>query len=232
MSNSRPKVLLIEDEVPIRRFIRSALESEGYTVAERDTGTEGLREAVQTPPDVVILDLGLPDMDGIVVLSRLREWFAGAIIILSARDQERQKVEALDSGADDYLTKPFSVPELLARLRVVLRRVARSASPSNSTALTAGDITVDLESRLTHVRGREVNLTPAEYRLLVVMLQHPDKVLTHRFLLREVWGPAQQVEPHNLRVLMASLRRKVEQDSSRPRYLLTETGVGYRCRSE
>lgn len=223
------KLLLIEDEAPIRRFLCASLENEGYVVRERDLGEEGLRQAAQEPPDVVILDLGLPDIDGVALLKRLREWYTGPVLILSARDQESQKVEALDSGADDYLTKPFSVPELLARLRVVLRRVNQStAAPSARLAL--GDIAVDLDAHLVERAGLEVKLTPTEYKLLVTMLKNVGKVLTHRYLIREIWGPGQVVESHNLRVLMAGLRRKIEANSSRPKHLLTETGVGYRCR--
>lgn len=229
MSSPKPLVLLIEDEDPIRKILRLPLEGEGYVVRERGSGEEGLRQSAQEPPDVVILDLGLPDMDGLTVLQRLREWFTNPILILTARDQERQKVEALDLGADDYLTKPFSVPELLARLRSLQRRSHR-AQASGSGALSVGDIVVDLDAHLVHRGADEVKLTPTEYKLLVVMLRNVGKVLTHRYLIREIWGPGQVVESHNLRVLMASLRRKIEVDSSRPKHLLTETGVGYRCR--
>jgi two-component system KDP operon response regulator KdpE len=225
------KLLLIEDEAPIRKFLCTSLHAEGYLVRERDLGKEGLHQAAQEPPDVVILDLGLPDMDGVTVLQRLREWYTGPILILSARDQEAQKIEALDGGADDYLTKPFSVPELLARLRVLLRRANRAHAMPNAK-LQLGDITVDLDAHLVHQGHREIKLTPTEYKLLVTMIKNVGKVLTHRYLIREVWGPAYAVEPHNLRVLMASLRRKIEADSSRPKYLLTETGVGYRCREQ
>jgi two-component system KDP operon response regulator KdpE len=229
MSSPKATLLLIEDEAPIRKFLRATLEAEGYLVREAVAGEAGLRQAAQDPPDVVILDLGLPDLDGVAVLQRLREWFTGPIVILSARDQEQQKVAALDAGADDYLTKPFSSPELAARLRVLLRRTAGAASVGSST-LQAADVVVDLDARFVRVRGEETKLTPIEYRLLTTMLRHPGKVLTHRFLLKEVWGPHQSVEPHNLRVLMASLRRKVELDPSRPKILMTETGVGYRLK--
>jgi two-component system KDP operon response regulator KdpE len=222
------KLLLIEDEAPIRKFLHASLQVEGYLVRECANGEEGSRQAAQDPPEVVILDLGLPDMDGVTVLKRLREWYSGPILILSARDQEAQKVEALDGGADDYLTKPFSVPELFARLRVLLRRTHRTSVPT--AKLTLGTITVDLDAHLVERAGAEIKLTPTEYKLLVTMLKNVGKVLTHRYLIREIWGPGQVVESHNLRVLMASLRRKVETDSSRPKHLLTETGVGYRCR--
>jgi two-component system, OmpR family, KDP operon response regulator KdpE len=229
MTHAAPaRLLLIEDEAPIRKFLCKSLQSEGYLVRERDLGEEGLRQAAQEPPEIIILDLGLPDIDGVTVLKRLREWYTAPILILSARDQEAQKVEALDGGADDYLTKPFSVPELLARLRVLLRRANRSSIPT--AKLTLGNITVDLDAHLVERAGKEIKLTPTEYKLLVTMLKNVGKVHTHRYLIREIWGPAQVVESHNLRVLMASLRRKVEADSSRPKHLLTETGVGYRCR--
>lgn len=231
MNAQRPAVLVIEDEAPIRKFLAAALDAEKFSIREAATGESGLRAAVQDPPDLVILDLGLPDLDGSIVLARLREWYAGPIIILSARDQEKQKVAALDAGADDYLTKPFSAPELAARMRVLLRRAARDATASGDATLKAGDIVIDLQAREVFVSGQLARLTPIEYKLLTTMLRHAGKALTHRFLLREVWGPNQSVEPHNLRVLMASLRRKVEQDPSRPQTLLTEMGVGYRVRA-
>lgn len=229
MTQHRSKILVIEDESPIRKFLRIALETEGYLISESEAGEAGLKQAVQDTPDLVILDLGLPDVDGIDVLKRLREWFSGPILILSARDQDQQKVDALDRGADDYLTKPFSVPELLARLRVLQRRVNRATTSSVSPLLTMGEIEVDLDAHIVRRKGEEIKLTATEYKLLVVMMKNAGKVLTHKYLLREVWGPSQIVEAHNLRVLMASLRRKIEIDSSRPRHLLTEIGVGYRC---
>jgi len=229
MTTHRSKILIIEDESPIRKFLRIALETEGYSVSESEAGELGLKQAVQDTPDIVILDLGLPDVDGIDVLRRLREWFAGPILILSARDQDQQKVESLDQGADDYLTKPFSVPELLARLRVLQRRLNRASTSSASARLTLGEIEMDLDAHIVRRGDDEVKLTATEYKLLVVMMKNVGKVLTHKYLLREVWGPNQIVESHNLRVLMASLRRKIEVDSSRPKHLLTEIGVGYRC---
>ncbi len=223
-------ILIIEDEQPIQRFLRASLTNEGYRVNEAVTGTEGLRMAASQPPDLVILDLGLPDLDGQEVLKRLREWFTGPIIILSARDQEGQKIEALDHGADDYVTKPFGVGELLARLRTVLRHAYRVGP--ESTVVTIGDLRVDLAARMVFRRDEAVHLTPLEYKLLVAMLKHMGKVLTHRHLLREVWGPQDSQENHYLRVFVASLRRKLEDDPARPRYIQTEQGVGYRFAAE
>jgi len=223
-------ILIIEDEQPIRRFLRAALTNEGYRVSEAVSGEEGLRAASSQPPDLVILDLGLPDLDGQDVWRRLREWFSGPIIVLSARDQESQKVKALDHGADDYLTKPFGIGELLARLRTAMRRANRVGAESSTVAI--GDLKVDLGARLVLRRDKEVHLTPLEYKLLVTMLRQAGKVLTHRFLLREVWGPQDSQENHYLRVFVASLRRKLEDDPARPRYILTEQGVGYRFAGE
>lgn len=220
-------LLVIEDEVPIRKFLRAALVDAGYSLDEAESGTQGLRFAVARPPDAVILDLGLPDLDGLEVLRRLRDWYSSPIIVLSARGQERDKVEALDLGADDYLTKPFGVGELLARIRVALRHSLKSGSPANSVH-EQGDLRIDLEARRVFRSGIEIHLTPIEYRLLTTLVKHAGKVLTHRFLLREVWGPNNVYETHYLRVFMANLRRKLEADSARPVYLLTEPGVGYR----
>ncbi|WP_437221889.1 response regulator [Planctomicrobium sp. SH661] len=223
-------ILIIEDEPPIRRFLRASLSSEGYLITEATSGQEGLKKAVSQPPDVVILDLGLPDLDGQEVLERLREWCFAPIIVLSARDQESQKIQALDHGADDYLTKPFGLGELLARIRTALRHVHRNSK--ESTVMTVGDLRVDLTSRLVFRNNSEVHLTPLEYKLFVTMLRHQGKVLTHRFLLREVWGPQDSHENHYLRVFVNSLRKKLEQDSARPRYILTEQGIGYRFAPE
>ncbi len=223
-------ILVIEDEQPIRRFLRVSLNNEGYRVIEAAAGEEGLRIATRQPPDLVILDLGLPDLDGQEVLRRLREWLTAPIIILSVRDQEQQKIEALDHGADDYVTKPFSMGELLARMRTALRH-AHPVGPASSI-ISIGDLRVDLAARLVFRKDAEVHLTPLEYKLLVTLIQHSGKVLTHRFLLREVWGPLHSDETHYLRVFVASLRRKLEDDPTRPRYLLTEQGVGYRFAAE
>ncbi len=226
MQTSGHHILIIEDEPPIRRFLKASLSNEGYRISEAVSGEEGLRMAAAHPPDLVILDLGLPDLDGQDVLKRLREWYTSPILILSARDQEAQKIKALDSGADDYVTKPFGVGELLARMRTALRHAHRSGP--EATAITLGELRVDLASRLVYRHDKEIHLTPLEYKLLVIMMKHAGKVLTHRYLLREVWGPQDAQENHYLRVFVASLRRKLEVDPARPRYLLTEQGVGYR----
>jgi two-component system KDP operon response regulator KdpE len=231
MSNA-PLILLIEDELAIRRFLRASLPSEEYRLEEADSGKAGLRLATQQPPDLVILDLGLPDMDGQDVLKQLREWLHAPILILSARDQESQKIAALDAGADDYLTKPFSTGELLARIRVALRHAARVPGESGSSTFTQGDLHVDLAARRVTVRDAEVHLTPLEYKLLTTLIHHAGKVLTHRFLLKEVWGPGHAEETHDLRVFMANLRRKLEVDPAQPKHLLTEPGVGYRLAAE
>jgi two-component system KDP operon response regulator KdpE len=234
MTGDAPLILVIEDEKPIQRFLRASLLSDGYRVVEATTGQQGLTVARAQPPDLVILDLGLPDMDGLHIIEELRSWSQVPIIILSARDQEKDKVTALDGGADDYLSKPFSVGELLARLRVALRHQARLSSQPTADAsrFSVGDLLVDLEARRVFVHGQEVHLTPIEYRLLVTFIQHAGKVLTHRFLLKEVWGPGHVEETHYLRVFTAALRRKLETDPARPRYLLTEQGVGYRLAAE
>ncbi len=223
-------VLIIEDEQPIRRFLRASLANEGYRISEATSGQDGLKMAAAQPPDLIILDLGLPDLDGQDVLTRLREWYSSPIIILSARDQESQKITALDQGADDYVTKPFGMGELLARMRTALRHSHR-VGPEETT-VAVGDIRVDLAARLVYRKNLEVHLTPLEYKLLVTLLKHAGKVLTHRFLLREVWGPQDSRENHYLRVFVASLRRKLEDDPARPRYILTEQGVGYRLQTE
>jgi two-component system KDP operon response regulator KdpE len=230
MEHSGHHILIVEDEQPIRRFLKASLTSEGYRISEAVSGEAGLRMATAQPPDLVILDLGLPDLDGQVVLQRLREWYTAPIIVLSARDQESQKVQALDSGADDYVTKPFGMGELLARMRTAMRHAHRVGP--EATTIAIGELRVDLAARLVYRNDAEVHLTPLEYKLLVTLLKHAGKVLTHRFLLREVWGPQDSQENHYLRVFVASLRRKLEQDPTRPRYLLTEQGVGYRFAAE
>jgi two-component system, OmpR family, KDP operon response regulator KdpE len=227
-----PTVLVVDDEVQILRFLRPALENEGYRVIEAAAGQEALVQASTRAPDVVVLDLGLPDIDGLTVLRRLREWYAAPVIILSARGEEAAKVQALDSGADDYLTKPFGVAELLARLRVALRHAARGEGADSSPEFTCGALRVDLLHRRVHLDGAEVHLTPLEYKLLSVLVKHAGRVLTHQFLMREVWGEAFVEETHYLRIYMRQLRHKLEADPARPQYLQTEPGVGYRLREE
>jgi two-component system, OmpR family, KDP operon response regulator KdpE len=227
---SDPIVVLIEDEPQIRRFLRATLGSQGYRLFEAATGADGLVEAASRQPDVVIVDLGLPDMDGLEVIRRLREWSTVPIIVLSARGQEPDKVVALDLGADDYVSKPFGAEELLARVRVAIRHKAGVAR--EDAVFTTGELKVDLGRRHVFVRDQEVKLTPTEYRLLTTLVRHAGRVLTHRQLLKEVWGPNQTEEAHYLRVYMAQLRRKIEADPAQPRYLLTEPGVGYRLAGE
>ncbi len=221
-------VLLIEDEVPIRRFLRASLHSHGYNLLEATTGQEGMTQAASRRPALILLDLGLPDLDGLTVTRQLREWSTTPIIVLSARGQEADKVAALDAGADDYLTKPFGVDELLARMRVALRHAARSSQPE--PIFTSGDLQVDLARRQVLVDGQEIHLTPIEYQILLTLIRHAGKVVTHAQLLREVWGPGYTSENHYVRVYMGQLRHKLEADAARPRYLLTEPGVGYRLK--
>jgi two-component system KDP operon response regulator KdpE len=228
MTTPAPLILLVDDEMPIRRFLHKSLAAQNFRLIEAETGEQAIRLAAQQPPDLVVLDLGLPDLDGQDVLKQLRQWLQIPIIVLSARDQENQKVAALDAGADDYLTKPFSTGELLARIRVALRRASRVGDDKESSIFESGDLKVDLAARQVFAGDAEIRLTPLEYKLLSTLVQHAGKVLTHRFLLKEVWGPGHQQETHYLRIFMASLRRKIEVDSSEPRYLLTEQGTGYR----
>lgn len=223
-------VLLIEDEPQMRRFLRAALENEAYRLVEATTAREGLAQAAGQNPDLILLDLGLPDGDGIDLTRRLREWARMPIVVISARGQERDKVAALDAGADDYLTKPFGVGELLARMRVALRHAARAAGQPDEPVFTTGELRVDLEHRRVFAREREVHLTPTEYKLLVVLVRHAGKVLTHRQLLNQVWGANTVTQTPVLRVHMAELRHKLERDPAQPQHLLTEPGVGYRLR--
>ncbi len=223
-------ILLIEDELAIRRFVRAALREAGYRVIEADSGEDGLKKAASQPPDLIILDLGLPGIDGQEVLKSLRDWLTVPILVLSARDQEKQKIESLDAGADDYLTKPFGVGELLARLRTALRH-SHPTCGEDST-LHIGDLQLDLAARIVSRADTPIHVTPLEYKLLVLLMRNAGKVLTHRFLLREIWGPNDVFENHYLRVFVATLRRKIEPDPTQPRYLLTEQGVGYRFAAE
>ena len=230
--SKKPVVVLIEDEPEIRRFLRASLTGHGYLLFEAATAADGLREAESRQPDMVVLDLGLPDLDGLEVIRRLREWTAVPIIVLSARGQEPDKIAALDAGADDYIAKPFGVGELLARLRVSLRHAERTVRAAGEPVFSAGDLEVNPGERRVLVSGREIHLTPIEYRLLATMVKHAGKVLTHRQLLREVWGPPYADQAHYLHVYMAQLRRKVETDPARPRHLLTEPGIGYRLAAD
>ena len=232
MTEAAPLVLLIEDEPQMRRFLRAALESHEYRLVEATTSREGLAQATSRNPDVILLDLGLPDGDGIDLARRIREWSTTPIIVISARGKEQDKIAALDAGADDYLTKPFDVGELMARLRVALRHATRSGGAASEPVFSVGDLRVDLAGRQVFVAGTEVHLTPTEYRLLTLLIHHAGKVLTHRQLLKEVWGPNAVEHSHYVRVYMTQLRHKLEADATRPRYLLTEPGVGYRLRSE
>ena len=221
----KPTVLVIDDELQIRRLLRVCLEANGYRVVEAATGQEGIVQAAQHPPDVVLLDLGLPDMEGVAVLKRLREWSRLPVVVLSVRDREEDKIAALDQGADDYVTKPFATGELLARLRVALRHALPVAEDS---VFRSGGLEVDLAARVVKLGGQEVKLTATEYSLLRLLVRHAGKVLTQRQILKEVWGPNAVEQTHYLRVYMAHLREKLERDPSKPRLFVTEPGVGYR----
>lgn len=228
MSENRPSILVIEDEAPIRRFLRAYLEAQGYRFLEAETGMEGISLAASHGPDAILLDLGLPDLDGLAVIKRLREWSATPIVILSARGQERDKIEALDAGADDYLSKPFGVGELGARLRVCLRRGPK-ADEAEAPVLQCGELVIDLAGHNVTVAGQEAHLTPLEFKLLGLLARHAGKVLTHRHILREVWGPgAGESQAQVLRIHIHALRHKLEKDPARPAHIRTETGVGYR----
>ena len=218
-------VLVIDDEVQIRRLLRITLEANGYKVIDAANGREALVEAAARRPDLVILDLGLPDMDGVAVLKRLREWSRVPVVVLSVRDRDDDKIAALDAGADDYVTKPFSTPELLARLRVALRHVPPA---EEETVFRCGDLVVDMAARRVSVKGQEVRLTATEYALLRLLVRHAGKVLTHRQILKEVWGPNATEQTHYLRVYVARLREKLEPVPARPALLMTEPGIGYR----
>jgi two-component system KDP operon response regulator KdpE len=224
-----PVVLVVDDELQIRRFLRVSLETNGYRVHEAETGQSAIAEAARLRPDVMVLDMNLPDLDGIEVLKRVREWANTPVIILSVRDADRDKVAALDAGADDYLTKPFSTVELLARLRVARRH----AQPEpDEPVIALGDVQIDLARRVVTRRGEPVKLTPTEYALLRLMAQHPGRVLTHRQILKAVWGPEYVEETHYLRVYFAQLRQKLEENPTIPRLIVTEPGVGYRLMVE
>lgn len=225
MSDEGARILVVDDEHQIRRMLITALGAHGYTIAEASSGREGLSQALIFHPDLVVLDLGLPDMDGMDVIRAFREWSITPVIVLSVREREGDKIGALDAGADDYLTKPFSMGELLARIRVALRR---TPGADNSPLLTFPGLSVDLARRTVLVKGEELKLTPTEYEILKYLALHAGRVVTHGQLLRAVWGPNYQEETHYLRVYIGQLRRKIEDDPSRPRYITTEPGVGYR----
>ena len=227
MSDPTASIVVIDDDRHIRRYARVSLESEAMHVFDAETGLQGLAVAATSRPDLVIVDLGLPDMDGLDVIQQLRSWSTVPIIVLSGRTREDDKITALDTGADDYLTKPFGMAELLARIRAMLRRQDRSVA-ADSTTVSFGSITVDLAAKLVQVNGEVVHLTPIEYRLLVALIRHAGCVLTHRQLLQEVWGPAHAESSQYLRTYMAHLRHKLESDPAQPEYIVTETGVGYR----
>ncbi len=227
MSESDLRVLIVDDERSIRRFLKVSLGSQ-FVVLEAASGEEALAAVAAEHPDIVLLDLGLPDIDGVEVTRRLREWSQIPIIVVSVREQEKDKIAALDAGADDYLTKPFGVGELMARLRVALRR---SAQVSNEPVFTSGNLVVDLNQRVVHVNEQPISLTPTEYDLLRTLIKHAGKVLTHNQLLRAVWGTAYESETHMLQVNISNLRRKIEPDPSRPILLITEPGVGYRLKT-
>ena len=226
----RRLIAVIEDEAPIRKFLRASLGAEGYRVAEADTVKAGLRMITQEPPDLIVLDLGLPDGDGKALIAEIRQWSTVPIIVVSAHDQEREKIAALDAGADDYLTKPFGVGELLARLRVAIRHHNKGSSDAQSLSQTYchGPVRVELDSRRLFRDDSEVRLTKKEFDLLVLLARNAGRVMTHRNLLKEVWGPHSTHESHYLRVFVANLRKKLEADPARPRIIITEQGVGYR----
>jgi len=232
VTTPRPSLLLIEDDPQIQRFLTTALEAHSYRLQIASTGTEGIQLAATRQPDILIVDLGLPDISGLEVIQRVREWYARPIIVLSARDKETDKVAALDLGADDYLTKPFGIGELLARLRVAERHSSGRDGSADSARVDIGNVTIDLAARRVKRDGVDIHLTPIEYQLLTTLARHRGKVLTHRQLLREVWGAAHIESPQYLRIYMRALRRKIETDPAQPRLLLTEVGVGYRLVDE
>jgi two-component system, OmpR family, KDP operon response regulator KdpE len=221
----KPVALVIDDEVQIRRLLRVALESENYQVHEAETGQQGLVEIANRKPAIILLDLGLPDMEGLEVLKRLREWSEAPVLVLSVRDDEQGKVAALDSGAEDYVTKPFSTPELLARLRAAQRKTRPEEEVS---IFKSGDLIVDLTARVVTRGGREIKLTATEYALLLLFVRHPGRVLTHRYILREIWGPKSEEHRQYLRVYVTHLRQKIEADPTTPCLIKTEPGIGYR----
>lgn len=226
MTSKQPSILIVEDEPHIRRFVKSSLENENFTVFEAENAQRGLIEAASRMPDLLIMDLGLPDMDGLEVISQFRQWSQKPIIVLSARSDEQDKIQALDKGADDYLTKPFGVGELLARVRAHMRRL--SHHEQESSVFRFGDVIVDLAQRTVQKNNEFIHLTALEYRLLTVLIQHAGRILTHAQLLHAVWGPNHQEHGHYVRIYMANLRQKLENNPVQPQHLLTEIGMGYR----
>ena len=232
MKENQATILLIEDERQMRRFLRVTLQSEKYNVLEAETATDGLSQAATRSPDIVLLDLGLPDMDGLDVIEILRDWSTVPVIVISAREQEGDKIKALDRGADDYLTKPFGAGELLARIRAALRHVAPKSQDQREAVFVAEELRIDFLKRQVFCGTREVHLTPIEYRLLTVLVRNAGRVMTHKQILKEVWGPPYVEQTHYLRVFMNQLRKKIEADSARPRFLLNEPGIGYRFKPD
>jgi len=232
MSQDKGIILLIEDEPQMQRFLRIVLQGQGYSSIEAQTGQEGLMQAATRSPDIILLDLGLPDIDGLEVTRRLREWSDIPIIVLSAREQEQDKIKALDAGADDYLTKPFGAGELLARIRVAIRHKVMRHAPAAEPVFILDNLRVDMSRRQVFLHEQEVHLTPIEYKLLMVLIQNAGKVVTHTHLLKEVWGPPYSNETQYLRVYMTQLRHKLESDPARPRFLINEPGIGYRLKTE
>jgi two-component system KDP operon response regulator KdpE len=232
MTGSKPCVLVIEDEKQMRKLVQITLAADGYVVIEAETGGDGIKLAAQYTPDLLLLDVGLPDIDGIEVIRRVREWSKIPILVISASGQEEKKVQALDEGADDYLTKPFGAAELMARIRVALRHAARSETSSETTVTIGGEIEIDLLRRIVKVRGEETHLTPIEYKLLTTLAKHAGMVMTHRQLLEQVWGPGHAHQMQYLRVYMTQLRHKLEKNPAHPKFLVTEPGVGYRLKPE
>lgn len=231
---TKPLILIVEDDPPIRNFLRTSLKNHEYRLLLVEKGCEALSMTASHMPDLILLDLGLPDMDGIEVITELRSWSHIPIVVVSAREQERTKIEALDRGADDYLTKPFSIGELLARIRVALRHsmISGAAPIMNSAELRIRDLSINFEQRRVKIAGETIHLTPTEYKIVALLVKHAGKVLTHKFILKEIWGPSSVTESQYLRVFMANLRRKIEADPAQPRYILTEIGIGYRLLDE
>ncbi|MFL0197161.1 response regulator [Clostridium sp. WILCCON 0269] len=231
--DNKPCILVVEDDKPIRKFITASLAAQAFKYIEADKGTEAIALFLSYSPDLIILDLGLPDIDGIEIITKIREWSKTPIIIVSARENERQKVEALDKGADDYLTKPFGIGELLARVRVALRHGITNKNPyKNKDIFEIKDLVIDFNKRRVIINDEHIHLTPIEYKIMALLCKYPGKVLTHNFIIGEIWGPSTGNETKSLRVFMASLRRKIEKNPAQPEYIYTEVGVGYRLVDE